>query len=169
MFRPGVIKDVIVRLGGSEELVGIGTVTLPDLENKAETITGLGTDEFEYVLDTCFNNLALSLKFQGLSKHIKFSQAKVVDLVIKAALGGLDDETHDDKIEVLTVSCKGRIKKRTGGELGRATKNEPEIELALTYYKYEIEGEVIAEIDKLNKIVILDGEDIAAKIKQALS
>lgn len=169
MFRPGIIKDVIVRQDGSNELVGVGTVTLPDIENKAETITGLGTDEFEYIVDTAFNNLNLSLKFQGLSKHVKFSQGKVVNLVIKAVLGGVNDETHDDEIQVLTISCKGRVKKRSGGELGRATKNEPEVELALTYYKYEIDGEVITEIDKFNKITILDGEDIAARVKQALN
>lgn len=169
MFRPGIIKDAIVRKDGTEELVGIANITIPDIQNKVETITGLGVTEYEHVLDTAFDAMSLVLKFSGITKAVNFSKGKVASLIIKIAASGLDDSTHEEAMEVATISVKGRVKRRSGGEVGVATKNEPEIELALTYYKYEIEGETITEIDTLNKIAIIDGEDLRATLNNKLS
>lgn len=169
MYRPGLIKDAIVRKDGTDELVGLATVTLPDVQNKVETVSGLGVTEYEHVLDTAFDAMSLVLKFTGMTKVVNFSKGKTVSLIIKIASSGLNDETHEEEMQVSTISIKGRVKKRTGGEVGVATKNEPEVEIALTYYKYQIEDEVIAEIDTLNKIAILDGEDLRAPLKNKLS
>ena len=38
MIRSTVIEDAIIRLNGTDELVGIATITLPDIEHKTETI-----------------------------------------------------------------------------------------------------------------------------------
>lgn len=169
MFRPGALKDVIVRKDGTNELVGLATVTLPDVQNKVESITGLGLDEYEYVIGTAFDALSLTLKFVGISKALNFSQGKIVSLILKASSGGLDSVSHDEAEEIITISLKGRVKRRSGGEIAVATKNEPEIELALTYYKYEIDGVTIVEIDKLNKIAVIDGEDLRAALNNKLS
>ena len=169
MYRPGLIKDAIVRKDGTDELVGLATVTLPDVQNKVETVSGLGVTEYEHVLDTVFDAMSLVLKFTGMTKVVNFSKGKTVSLIIKIASSGLNDETHEEEMQVSTISIKGRVKRRTGGEVGVATKNEPEVEIALTYYKYQIEDEVIAEIDTLNKIAILDGEDLRAPLKNKLS
>lgn len=169
MYRPGLIKDAIVRKDGTDELVGLATVTLPDVQNKVETVSGLGVTEYEHVLDTVFDAMSLVLKFTGMTKVVNFSKGKTVSLIIKIASSGLNDETHEEEMQVSTISIKGRVKRRTGGEVGVATKNEPEIEIALTYYKYQIEDEVIAEIDTLNKIAILDGEDLRSPLKSKLS
>ncbi len=169
MYRPGLIKDAIVRKDGTDELVGLATVTLPDVQNKVETVSGLGVTEYEHVLDTAFDAMSLVLKFTGMTKVVNFSKGKTVSLIIKIASSGLNDETHEEEMQVSTISIKGRVKRRTGGEVGVATKNEPEVEIALTYYKYQIEDEVIAEIDTLNKIAILDGEDLRAPLKNKLS
>ena len=169
MFRPGLIKDAIVRQDGTNELVGLATVTLPDIQNKVETVSGLGVTEYEHVLDTAFDAMSLTLKFTGITKGINFSKGKTVSLIIKIASSGLNDENHEEEMQVAVLSIKGRVKRRSGGEVGVATKNEPEIEIALTYYKYEIEGEIITEIDTLNKISILDGEDLRAVSNNKLS
>lgn len=169
MFRPGTIKDVIVRKDGSEELVGLASVTLPDVQNKVETITGLGISEYEHVLDTAFDTMILNLKFSGVTKAVNFSSSKTVSLILKFAASGLDTDSHEEAIQIGTVSIKGRVKKRSGGELGVGVKNEPEIEIVLTYYKYELDGVVLTEIDVLNKVTIVDGEDLRATLNNLLS
>lgn len=169
MFRPGTIKDVIVRKDGSEELVGIASVTLPDIQNKVETITGLGISEYEHVLDTAFDTMSLNLKFSGVTKTVNFSNSKTVSLILKFAASGLDTDSHEEATQIGTVSVKGRVKKRSGGELGVAVKNEPEVEIALTYYKYELDGAVLTEIDVLNKVAVIDGEDLRATLNNLLS
>lgn len=169
MFRPGLIKDAIVRQDGTNELVGLATVTLPDIQNKVETVSGLGVSEYEHVLDTAFDALAMVFKFTGITKGINFSKGKTVSLITKFSISGLDDKSHEEMEQIATISTKGRVKRRTGGEIGVAVKNEPEVELALTYYKYEIDGEVIIEIDKLNRIAIIDGEDLRSALNNKLS
>ena len=47
MIRATVIEDAIIRLNGTDELVGIANITLPDIEHKTETISGLGVIEHD--------------------------------------------------------------------------------------------------------------------------
>lgn len=170
MFKPSIIEDAIVKIDGTNELIGVATVTLPDIEHKKETISGLGVDEYEYVSSQSYNLLNLTIKFIGKHKGMKLKTGnKTVSLIIKGYIGGMDDATHDYDKQIITCSVKGKVFKRSGGELGRALKNESELSLTLTYYKEEIDGEVVVEIDKLNKITVIDGEDVAGEIKQALN
>lgn len=168
MRRATIIEDCIVRVDGTDELVGIATVTLPDIENKSETVTGFGMMEHEEIVPTAFNAMTLSLKYVNRSKNIKF-KSNNQNLTITAGILIENSETHEYEREKLIVSVKGKKKKTSGGELGKATKNETEVELALTYYKEEIGGEVIHEIDVYNKKAIIDGEDLYAELNNLLS
>lgn len=165
---PGMIVDSIVKNEGTDELVGLATVTLPDIENVTEEIVGMGVGKFEEVLASSFQSMTLGLKFMGMTSNIAFSKGKTNSLIITAAIDSFNKETHENEEKKLVCSVKGKMKKRTGGEIGRENKNEPEIELALTYYKLEIDGEVIYEIDKFNKKAIVDGEDLRASINNIL-
>ena len=167
-FLSTVITDAIVKLEGSEELVGIATVTLPDIENKTEEVTGLGTGNFEAVVVGLYNALSITLKFRGMAKSNLKSKGKPVDLIINAAIQGQDRETGEVVIQKLTVTARGQVKSAKEGELARGGKIEPERVLALTYYKYEIDGEVQYEIDTYNRKAIIDGEDVLAAVNAAL-
>lgn len=169
MFLAQVIVDAIVRKDGSNEIVGMGTVTLPDLENTVEEVKGLGIGTHEHVIQNLFNSMTLQLKFTGISKNINLGAGKILNLVIQASTGGIETDTHEMEEKKIEISCKGHVKKRTGGELGRGSKNEPEVEIALSYYKLEIDGEVSAEIDVFNRIATVDGEDVYQKTKSILS
>lgn len=168
MKRATIIEDCIVREDGTNELVGVGTITLPDIENKVESITGFGVMEHEEVIPTAFNVMSLGIKYINRSKDIKF-KSNNQNLTITAAILVEDSETHEYERQKMVVSVKGKKKKTSGGELGRATKNETEVELALTYYKEEIDGEVIHEIDVFNKKAVVDGEDLYAEVNNLLS
>lgn len=169
MFLAKIIVDAIVRKDGTEEIVGIGTVTLPDLENVVEEVKGLGIGTHEHVVQGLFNSMTLQLKFTGISKNINLGSGEVLNLVIKASTGGVDTVSHEMEQKEIQISCKGHVKKRTGGELGKGSKNEPEVEIAISYYKLEIDGEVSAEIDVYNSVAIVDGKDVYEKTKKILS
>lgn len=169
MFLAKIIVDAIVRKDGTNEIVGTGTVTLPDLENAVEEVKGLGIGTHEHVIQSTFNSMTLQLKFLGISKNVNLGSGKILNLVIKASTGGIETDTHEMDEKEIVVSCKGYVKKRTGGELGKGSKNEPEVEIALSYYKLEIDGEVSAEIDVYNRIAVIDGEDVYQKTKSILS
>ena len=167
-YIPGMIVDSIVRQDGTEELVGIATITLPDVENVTEEISGMGVDNFNEVLGNEFNPLTLGMKFMGLTPNVSFSKGKTANLVITSAVDTYNKETHEQEEKKLVCSIKGRLQKRSGGELGRGNKNEPELEFSLTYYKLELDDTILYEIDKFNKKAIVDGEDLYAATNSIL-
>ncbi|MDR3260039.1 MAG: phage major tail tube protein [Fusobacteriaceae bacterium] len=169
MWLTGPIADAIVRKNGQNEIVGIATVTTPDIQNQVEELTGLGLGKYEHVIPGLFDSMTMSIKFIGIAPGVTFAEHQTVNLIINAAITGLDSETHEHVEKPMTISSKGRVKSKKLGELGKGSKPEPEIELALTYYKVEIDGTVDTEINVLNKIAIIDGVDVAAAINKLLS
>lgn len=159
-YIPGMIVDSIVRQDGTDELIGVATVTLPDIENVTEEVKGLGVDAFNEVVSNAFGAMTLGMKFTGPTANIGFSKQKTTSLIITSAIATYNKETHEEEQKKLVCSIKGKLQKRTGGELGKAVKNEPELEFSVTYYKLEIDDVVIYEIDKFNKKAIVDGENL---------
>ena len=159
-YIPGMIVDSIVRQDGTDELVGVATVTLPDVENITEEVKGLGVDAFNEVVSNAFSAMTLGMKFIGPTANVGFSKQKTTSLIITSAIATYNKETHEEEQKKLVCSIKGKLQKRTGGELGKAVKNEPELEFSVTYYKLELDDVVLYEIDKFNKKVIIDGEDL---------
>ena len=159
-YIPGMIVDSIVRQDGTDELVGVATVTLPDIENVTEEVKGLGVDAFNEVVSNAFGAMTLGMKFIGPTANIGFSKQKTTSLIITSAIAAYNKETHEEGQKKLVCSIKGKLQKRTGGELGKAIKNEPELEFSVTYYKLELDDVVIYEIDKFNKKAIIDGENL---------
>lgn len=159
-YIPGMIVDSIVRQDGTDELIGVATVTLPDIENVTEEVKGLGIDAFNEVVSNAFGAMTLGMKFTGPTANIGFSKQKTASLIITSAIATYNKETHEEEQKKLVCSIKGKLQKRTGGELGKAVKNEPELEFSVTYYKLELDGVVLYEIDKFNKKAIVDGEDL---------
>lgn len=168
MLRATIIEDAIIYKNGNQELVGIGTITLPDVEHKTESITGLGVIEHEEVIPTAFNSMSLSLKFINRCKDVMLGPGNI-NLTANAVILVENTETHDQEEQKIVVSMKGKVKKTTGGDLGKATKNETEVELSLTYYKEEIDGMVKHEIDVYNRQAIVNGVDLYGKIKSLLA
>ena len=102
MIRSTVIEDAIIRLNGTDELVGIATITLPDIEHKTETISGLGVIEHDEPIPTAFNAMKLQLKFMNRCKDIAFEYGSNVNLTAKAAILVEDSETHNnDEVEAI--------------------------------------------------------------------
>jgi P2 family phage contractile tail tube protein len=169
MIRSTIIEDAIIRLNGTDELVGIAAITLPDIEHKTETINGLGVIEHDEPIPTAFNAMKLQLKFMNRCKDIVFEYGSNVNLTAKAAILVEDSETHNnDEVEAI-YSFKGKRIKTSGGDIGKAVKNETELEFSLTYYKEEIQGKVIHEIDVYNKKAIVNGKDLYEKVRSILS
>lgn len=162
-----IIEDAIVRIDGSNELVGIATVSLPDIENKTETVSGLGVIEHDIVLQTAFNAMKMSIKFTNRNKSIALP-ANNINLTIKAQITGVNPETHEWEEQVATYSVKGKKVKTSGGDIGKATKNETEIELSLTYFKEEIDDVVVTEVDVYNRKAQINGTDLYEKVRNNL-
>lgn len=169
MKRGAIIEDAVIRINGSDEPAGIATITLPDVEHKTEAVSGLGVNEHDVVIPTSFNSMKMSLKFSNRAKDISFGQGGNVNFTAVAAILVENSETHENELQKAIYSFKGKRVKTSGGDLGKATKNETELEFALTYFKEEIDGLIVNEIDVYNKKVTINGIDIYQRVKNILA
>ena len=104
----------------------------------------------------------------GPTANVGFSKGKTTSLVITSSVDSFNKTTHEQEEKKLVCSIKGKLQKRTGGEIGRGNKNEMELEFSLTYYKFKLDGIVLYEIDVFNKKAIVDGEDLYATTNNIL-
>lgn len=167
-FLGEIIEEAIIRLDGRDEIYGIANITIPDVEHKTETITGMGVIEHEKVIATAFNAMSTTIKFINRNKGISLPHDNI-NLTATAAITGVNKDTHEYEQQKAVYSFKGKKKKTSGGDLGKAVKNETEIEIALTYYKEEIDGVIVHEIDVYNRKAIINGIDFYENIRKVLS
>ncbi|MBC2855361.1 phage major tail tube protein [Cetobacterium sp. 2A] len=162
---PSLIADALVKVNGSQT-VGLASYNLPEISYKEEEITGLGTGSRKEILKNSIESLSMSLKIRGVDKEaISILKKNKVTLVLAAAV-----QVDGDDLSYLTIvaTVKGSVKSFKMGEISKAGKLEPEMELNLDYYKLEINDEVIHEIDQINNTLVIDGRDIYDGIKAAL-
>jgi hypothetical protein len=89
---------------------------------------------------------------------------KTVDLTFRAAQQ-VYDKTGGYAFKGLRVVEKGRVKKFKPGKLEKGESMEATVTLELTYILIENDGSPLVEIDKLNGIYNVNGEDMLKDIK----
>ena len=161
---PSIIKDCSVKINGNDKVVGIAEFPLPDITFKEEEINVLGLGTIKEVIVSMLEAMSTSIKFLGVDKTaLKLRAGKGINLVLAAAIQVLDE--NDNATEIgLFANVKGTIKTHKLGTVGQNGKLEPEIEVNLSYFKLEIDGSILYEIDQRNRILIVDGEDLRAGI-----
>ncbi len=87
-----------------------------------------------------------------------------------AALRFTGSVQRDDTGEVSAVEivARGRHEEIDFGDAEPGEDTEHKITTALTYYKLSVDGEVLVEIDLLNFVYIVDGDDRLAEHRKAL-
>lgn len=161
---PSVVKECSVKINGSDKVIGVAEFPLPDIAFKEEEINVLGLGAMKEVIVSMPEAMSTTIKFLGVDKTaLKLRAGKGINLVLAAAIQALDE--NDNAAEIgLFANVKGTIKSHKLGTIGPNGKLEPEIEINLSYFKLEIDGIVLYEIDQKNRILIVDGEDLRAGI-----
>lgn len=169
MNLPGVINNCIIRKNG-DVIVGAGSCTLPEITKKTETLTGAGLGgDIEIPIEGQLENMTANIKFSNICEGMMLEDGKVMEINIKAALQEVDTESHETGIiKRMSSSIKGRVKSLKPGDVAPGSKAEAEIEMSVTYYKLEIDGKELYEIDKLNNVCRISGKDIADAVRSAL-
>lgn len=169
MHIPGVINNCIFRKNG-EVIIGAGSCTLPEITKKTESFEGAGLGgTIEVPIEGQFEAMTANIKFTNICPGIILEDGKVMEINVKAALQDIDTETHETGIiKMLSASIKGRVKSLKPGDIAPGAKAESEIEMSVTYYRLEIDGKEIYEIDKLNCVTRINGTDIVNTIRSAL-
>jgi P2 family phage contractile tail tube protein len=167
MSLPKKLKNYNVFADG-ESFAGLATeVTLPKLTRKTEDYQAGGmSGPVASVLG--LEKLEMPWKVAGFDKRL-FTQWKSesVDGVLLRFAAALQDESTAG-IEALEVVVRGVHTELDFGTAKVSEKLETSVTSALSYYKVTLGGQTVIEIDFVNMIEIIDGEDLAAAVRTAI-
>lgn len=153
------------------EYLGISEVTLPEISNITEEISGAGINgKYETPILGQIEPMTLTLNFRTVTRNaIKLFEPKRHNIDLRAAQQKQDPTKGT--VEVVPVKHVLTIvpKKLNPGKLATATAAEVSGEYAVMYYASYIDGKKVLEIDPLNYIYYVNGQDGRWKeIKKAL-
>ena len=139
------------------------TVTLPKLGRKMEDYRGGGMDG-PVKVDLGFGDDGIALEWTlggwDLIALRQFGAVRADGVALRFA--GSVQRDDDGSVSSVEISVRGRHEEIDFGESTPGEDTEHKINTACTYYKLTVDGEVITEIDLLNFVFIVDGEDLLA-------
>lgn len=150
-------------------LLGMGDeLTLPDFEASTETVSGAGIlGEIDDPTPGYFTNQEIEIPFRILDKEATdmLDITKAVQLEIRGAEQTTNSE-GDIEFRGVRVVVRGRSNKFTPGKMKAGNPMDTSITLSILYILIELEGEHVLELDKMNEVFKINGNDILAKVKE---
>ncbi|MEX3776180.1 phage major tail tube protein [Pseudomonas sp. MYb118] len=163
---PQVLSNCAAFVDGVSFAGDVPTLTLPKLTQKTDDYQGGGMSApIEFAmglekLEAAFTTNGVrreSLKYFGLADQT------AANIVFRGSFRGLKGT-----VVAVIVTMRGGIKEVDMGDWKLGDKAEIKHAVKLTYYKLEIDGRVMYEIDPLNMIQVVDGVDQLAAERSAL-
>ncbi len=163
---PQVLTNCVAFIDGVSLSGEVPSLTLPKLTQKtldyqgggmsAPIEFGVGLEKLESAFTT--NGVRReTLKFFGLADQT------ACNLVFRGAFTGLKGA-----VTSVVVTMRGGVKEVDMGDWKPTDQAEIKHSIKLTYYKLEIDGRVMYEIDPLNMIQVIDGVDQLAAARSAV-
>jgi hypothetical protein len=145
------------------------TVTLPKLGRKMEAYRGGGMDG-PAKADLGFSDDGIVLEWTlggwDLVALRQFGAVRADGVPLRFA--GSVQRDDDGGVSAVEIVVRGRHEEIDFGEATPGEDTEHKISTACTYYKLSVDGEVITEIDFLNFVFTVDGEDLLAEHRKAI-
>ena len=166
-YIPEKISEYNAYLDGSKMIGVAASVTLPEINMKTSTVSGVGVNgELDSPTIGQFESMEQEIQFNTLysSAMDMLSPLSTVNLTLRAAQQ-VYDKTGGYNFKGLRVVEIGRVKEFEPGKLEKSSTMEAKLKLELTYIKIENDGVTLVEVDKLNGVYIVNGEDALAEIR----
>ena len=170
----GVIPEKIINykcyIDGKSSATGMVDVELPDIQYMSETLNGAGIGgEIDSPTLGHFQAMEIGLNFRTLidENFINFSQRQYA-LEFRAATQSTDMNSGKITPGKLKVSTRVVPKSLGLGKLEVGKPSGSNQKFACHYLKVEIDNKTVLEIDKINMIFNVNGEDLLAEVRDAL-
>lgn len=169
MALPKKLKHMNLFNDGNSYVGQVASVTLPTLTRKLEAWRGGGM-EGPVKADLGHGDDGLQLEWTlggwDLTSLRQFGAVKVDGVMLRFAGSVQRDDTGE--VSAVEVVARGRHEEIDFGDAKSGEDTEHKINTALTYYKLSVDGEVLIEIDLLNFVYIVDGDDLLAEHRKAI-
>lgn len=166
---PAVLTNAKIYRDGVD-MLGLGTVEMPDFEYMTESIGGLGImGEMDVPVTGHFKAMSIKIKWNVPTQNAtSLLQSAGHHLDIRGSIQQLDAGSGTFIDKPVKVVCRAMPKKSGIGKFEPGKKMDPETELEIYYIKMWLGGQELVEVDKLNFIYRLGGEDMLAQIRSNL-
>ena len=167
MGLPRKLKNFVLFNDGNSYLGEVDEVTLPKLARKTEDWRSGGMNG-PIKADFGMEGLELEWKAGGLLRDTleQFGALKH-DAVLLRFAGALQADDSEE-VQSLEVTVRGRHEEIDPGSAKPGDATQFKVKTALSYYKLAIDGATVIEIDFVNMIEIVGGEDRLAGVRSAL-
>lgn len=163
---PEVLSNCAGFIDGVSFAGEMPSLTLPKVVLKTEPYRGGGMAG-EVEIPTGVEKLEAGFTTNGVRREaLKFfglSDRTACSAVFRGSFKGLKG-----KVTPVIVTMRGGIKEVDMGDWKPGDKAETKHNMALTYYKLEVAGRVVYEIDMLGMVLVVDGVDQLADERSAL-
>lgn len=163
---PEILSQCVMFMDGVSFSGDVPTMTLPKVTEKTEEYRGggmsgsidlpIGLEKMEASWVT--NGVRKeSLKFFGLSDRT------AANVVFRASF-----KDQKGRVKPVKATLRGALKEIDMGDWEAGKKSEIKHAMAVSYYKLEIDGRVMYEIDVVNMVQVINGVDHLAADRAAL-
>ncbi|MGL6112681.1 MAG: phage major tail tube protein [Rubrivivax sp.] len=167
MALPRKLKNMNVFYNGENFIGQAAEVTLPKLARKMEAWRGGGMTG-EVKIDMGMEALELEATYGGLMAEMyrDFGIAKIDGVMLRFAGAYQRDDT--DAVDAVEIVMRGRHEEIDPGNAKAGDDTSFKVKSALSYYKLSINNETLVEIDLINMIERVNGEDRLAQQRKAI-
>ena len=154
---PDILRNINLFVDGRGYVGKIDELTPPKLTIKTEEHRAGGMDvpvEIDMGMEKLECDFTLAGTDAGTLKSWGLGSSEPVPLTFRGAV-----QDGDGVVRAVVMRMRGIIREADFGTWKPGEKAPLKVMVALRYYKLEIDGEVIYEIDAENMIRIVDGED----------
>jgi P2 family phage contractile tail tube protein len=166
IFGPKVLRGFNLFVDGKGYAGKVEELELPKLTLKTEEFRAGGMDA-PVELDMGMEKLECSFTLGDLStdamKFFGLSHNQPVSLTFRGALG-----LGDESVVPVVVQAQGMMREQDLGTWKPGEKLQHKITVALKYYRYDQDGELIHEIDVENMVRTVNGVDQLAQTRSAI-
>ena len=169
-YKPVLTDDFNLYIKGAKTVSSASGIELPELSHIVQEVEGAGTlGKFEEPAIGQYESLVVKIPFTHLSREAYqlLNTLKPPEMSIYAAMQGIL-EPGDSDVYGVRITMRGKNKAFTQGKLEKGAKSDTEIEMELLYYKIEFDGETLFELDKLNYVCVVNGEDVVQKVRSLI-
>ena len=168
MFDVGIIDFAVFE--GSDEFVGMGSVKLPDKNQKVVSMSGAGIGgDVEVPISGHYDAMSVEMSFRTYSERVAvLREHRLHTIELRAAQQHEDPVTGELDVSevkhVMVVVPKGA----SGGTVAPASASDITLAFSVRYWATFINGKKVDEIDQLNRIDVINGVDYNAAVRKAL-
>lgn len=167
MGLPRTLKKFATFMDGVSFVGETEEVTLPTLKRKMEEHRGGGMPG-PIKIDLGQDAIEMEWKAAGfIVEQYKAYGAVKHDKVLIRFAGGIQSD-DDDTVQSVEVTVRGRAEEINPGSAKAGDKTQQTMKLTCSYYKLAVDGATIIEIDMVNMIETINGEDRMAAWRAAL-